>query len=92
MPTTDDRADRIAETAAQLVARVRDDQPTDVHRWIRLQVADFVATWPGHDDAWVALAVALACAVPDDRSWTDMTAWTRPQSRKRALHKGEPTR
>jgi hypothetical protein len=64
--TPDERADRLAATAAQLVARIRDDEPTAVHRWLGYEMA-------GED--WAALAVVLAAAVPDDRPWLALTAW-----------------
>ncbi len=63
---TDDRADRLAEIAVELVTRVRDEAPTDVHRWLRHEM-------DGED--WMGLAVVLAAAVPDDRSWHTLTRW-----------------
>lgn len=65
--TRDERADRLAVIAAGLTARIRDDDPAATHRWLREQMA-------GED--WCALAVVLACAVPVDRTWRELTAWT----------------
>ena len=51
----------------QLVTRVRDEEPAAVHRWLATAV----------DPAdWIGLAVVLACAVPDDKPWSLLTAWT----------------
>jgi hypothetical protein len=66
--TCDERADRLAEVAVQLAARVRDDAPDDYGRWLAAQITD-PADWP-------ALAVILAAAVPLDQPWTHLTAWT----------------
>lgn len=63
-----DKADELASIAAQLAARVRDDDPEAVHRWLAKVV----------DPAdWMALAIVLAAAVPNDRTWRQLTAWTR---------------
>lgn len=64
----DERADRLAEIAAQLVGRVRDDDPDAVDRWLRSVVNE----WD-----WPAFAVVLACAVPVDVPWLQLTAWAR---------------
>lgn len=62
-----DKADELARIAVELVTRVRDDEPETVHQWLASVV----------DPAdWMALAIVLACAVPDDQSWKDLTAWT----------------
>ena len=65
--TPDERADVLAAVAVELVGRVRDDEPAAVHRWLRERVAG---------DEWLGLAVVLAAAVPDDRPWMQLTAWT----------------
>jgi len=62
-----DRADRLAEIAVELAVRIRDDEPTAVHRWLRSEM-------DGED--WLALAVVLAAAVPVDEPWSQLTAWT----------------
>lgn len=63
----DELADRLAEVAAQLVGRVRDDEPEANHRWLRSQV---------QPDQYEALIVILAAAVPIDRTWSQLTSWT----------------
>jgi hypothetical protein len=65
---SDDYADRIAAVAVELVQRVRDDDPEDYGRWLRLTVAP---------EDMPALAVVLACAVPLDKPWGHLTAWAR---------------
>jgi hypothetical protein len=62
--------DELAEIAAQLVARVRDDPVRDNARWLALMV-------PSPTD-WFRLCFALAAAVPDDQSWHELTLWTDP--------------
>ena len=62
-----DRADRLAGIAVELAVRIRDDEPTAVHRWLRSEM-------DGED--WLALAVVLAAAVPVDEPWSHLTAWT----------------
>lgn len=63
-----DRADRLAEIAVELTCRVRDDEPAAVHRWLQAVVPD---------NDMMALAVILAAAVPDDRTWDELTDWVR---------------
>lgn len=76
---TPERADELAELATELVVRVRDDEPEANFRWLR-------AVLPEPED-WFALVFLLACAVPDDRSWTALTAWTRlPHERRLSPH------
>lgn len=65
----DDYADRLAEVAAELVVRVRDDNPQANARWLAAVLPD-----PADRDA---LLYVLAAAVPDDRPWLHLTAWTR---------------
>lgn len=62
-------ADQLAEIAAQLVARVRDDDPEANARWLG-------AVLPSSED-WFRLAFVLAAAVPDDVQWSHLTAWAR---------------
>lgn len=65
--TRDERADRLAGIAVQLVARVR-DEPADANwRWL-------IAVCPDPLDR-EALAFVLAAAVPVDRSWPHLTRW-----------------
>lgn len=68
MTDHDAYVDRLAEVAAQLVVRVRDDDPTANDRWLR-------AMLPNPADR-TALCFVLAAAVPDDRSWLSLTEWT----------------
>jgi hypothetical protein len=65
---TDHLADRLAEIAVELAVRVRDDDPEANGRWLRTQL-------PNPAD-WFRLAFTLAAAVPDDRTWSELTAWT----------------
>jgi hypothetical protein len=65
--TPDQRADRLAIAAVQLVSRVR-DYPADANwRWL-------LATLPDPLDR-EALAFVLAAAVPVDRPWSHLTMW-----------------
>lgn len=75
---TDEQAHPIAAIAAELAIRVRDDSPEANARWL-------AAVMPEPAD-WFRLAFALAAAVPDDRSWKHLTAWTltHPQARNAA--------
>lgn len=69
MTISDDYADRLAEIAAQLIARVRDDDPEANARWLSshgLTVED-----------WRGLAVLLAAACPANESFRSLTAWAR---------------
>lgn len=66
--TPDEHADRLAAIAAELVVRVRDDDPAANGRWL-------ANVLPSSAD-WFSLAFVLAAAVPDDRSWRALTAWT----------------
>ncbi|GLY21670.1 hypothetical protein Misp04_14020 [Micromonospora sp. NBRC 101691] len=64
----DEYADRLAEIAQELVVRVRDDDPEANLRWL-------TNTLRTHDER-VHLLFVLAAAVPDDRPWHLLTAWT----------------
>lgn len=63
----DDLAERLAVVANELVVRVRDDEPAAVHRWLVTKV--------GGLNEWIGLAMILAAAVPDDRSWNQLVGW-----------------
>lgn len=65
-------ADRLAEVAAQLAARLREFSAEDNARWLAF-------TLPDPAD-WFRLSFALAAAVPTDRTWLQLTSWTRPDS------------
>lgn len=60
--------DELAEIAAQLVARVRDESPDDNGRWL----AEVCPEW---GDRYQLLFV-LAAAVPVNKPWLHLTAWT----------------
>lgn len=64
----DEYADRLAKVAAELVVRVRDDDPEANLRWL-------TNTLRTHEER-VHLLFVLAAAVPDDRPWQALTAWT----------------
>lgn len=68
MTATDDHADRLAEIAAELACRVRDETPADNLAWLDQQI-------PDPTDRRDLLFV-LAAAIPDDRPWLALTAWT----------------
>jgi len=61
--------DRLAQVAAQLAARVRDDDPEANLRWLHGQLPD-----PADREA---LNFVLAAAVPVHVPWLTLTAWTR---------------
>jgi hypothetical protein len=61
-------ADRLAAVAVELAVRVRDDDPEANGRWLAAQLPD-----PAD---WFRLTFVLAAAVPDDRPWATLTAWT----------------
>lgn len=71
-----DAVDQLASVAAQLVARVRDDDPNANGRWLRAMLVD--------PEDWLRLAFVLAAAVPDNKTWRELTAWTRPPEREPA--------
>lgn len=60
-------ADSLESIAAQLAVRVRDDNPEANARWL-------TALLPDPND-WFRLAFVLAVAVPDDRTWSQLTRW-----------------
>lgn len=64
--TSDEYADHLAEVAQELVVRVRDDDPEANNRWL--------ATLTDRERR--DLLIVLAAAVPDDRPWLHLTAWT----------------
>lgn len=75
MTATDERADQLAEIAAELACRVRDDDPAANSRWL-------AAVLPDPADRW-ALCFVLAAAIPDDRPWMALTAWARQPAARR---------
>lgn len=63
--------DHLTKIARELVTRVRDEGPDDNATWLTRKL-------PVAGD-WFRLAFVLAAAIPDDRTWTELTAWTRPE-------------
>jgi len=59
--------DQLESVAQQLAARIRDDSPEDVARWLTIML-------PEPSD-WFRLCFMLAAAVPDDRSWSQLVGW-----------------
>jgi hypothetical protein len=59
--------DQLAAIAAELAVRVRDETPDANAAWLAAELPD-----PAD---WFRLAFVLAAAIPDDRSWTALTAW-----------------
>jgi len=57
----------LTSVAQELIVRVRDDDPAANGQWLSGVLPD-----PGD---WFRLAFLLATAVPDDRSWTELTSW-----------------
>ncbi len=78
--------DVLEQVAAQLAVRVRDDDPNANARWLASQLPDPADWW--------RLAFVLAAAIPDDRTWRQLTAWARPedeQGRAVAAECGTPS-
>ena len=59
--------DDLARIAVELAIRVRDVEPERNGTWL-------AAVLPEPGD-WFRLCFVLAAAVPDDRSWRQLTAW-----------------
>jgi hypothetical protein len=66
MPAT---VDYLASVALELTYRVREDDPEANGRWLAARLPD-----PAD---WFRLAFVAAAAIPQDRSWHDLTAWAR---------------
>lgn len=64
---------RLTALAQELILRVRDDDPEANARWLSLETTVEERT---------ALLFVLAAAVPDDRTWTELVAWTEPAGAK----------
>lgn len=65
--TQEERADRLAAVAVELVTRVRDEPAEANWRWL-------LATLPDPLDR-EALSFVLAAAVPADQPWNVLTRW-----------------
>lgn len=69
----EDRLAELESIAQQLIGRVRFDDPEATLRWLRAMLGtDPIA--PVSDSE--RLMIMLAIAVPDDRTWSDLTLWT----------------
>lgn len=60
---------KLESVAQQLAARLRDDDPRLTWAWLAREL-------PEPAD-WYRLAHVLACAVPVDKTWGELTAWAR---------------
>jgi hypothetical protein len=61
--------DELAAIARELITRVRDDEPSAVHRYLLAEMTDATLA------DWVGLAVVQAAATPDDRPWSQLVGW-----------------
>lgn len=61
--------DRLEAVAQQLIGRIHEDDPVLTWAWLAREL-------PEPAD-WYRLAHVLACAVPTDRTWGELTAWAR---------------
>lgn len=68
--------DDLARIAIELAGRVRDVDAERNGTWL-------AAVLPEPGD-WFRLAFVLAAAIPDDRSWSQLTAWTLTPDRRTA--------
>jgi hypothetical protein len=77
--TQDQRADRLARVAVELVGRVRDD-PADANwQW-------FLERLPDPLDR-EQIAFILAAAVPVDEPWKNLTCWAYVSERFGSVHR-----
>lgn len=70
----DANAERLAHVAAQFAARVRDDEPEAVARWLAAEL-DGVERWQ--------LLFMLAAMVPVEQTPAQLLAWVWDQQRRR---------
>ena len=68
--------------AAQLAARVRDDNPEANSRWL-------LAELPNPAD-WFRLIFVLAAATPVDQPWSELVAWAEVPDRPQAYPQPPP--
>ncbi len=59
--------DYLAAISRELVTRIRDDDPEENGRWL-------AAVLPDPAD-WFRLVFVTGALVPDDRTWSQLTAW-----------------
>lgn len=69
--------DELASIAIQLVSRVRDDEAEANGEWLR-------EVLPDPEDRF-RLCFVLAAAIPDDRPWLALTAWSVPREHPAAF-------
>jgi hypothetical protein len=62
--------EHLTSVAAQLAARIRDDDPEANGRWLLAMVPD--------SRDWWLLCFVLAAMVPQDRTIQQLLAWTQP--------------
>lgn len=60
--------ERLAQIAAELACRVRDEAPDDNARWLDEKLPDPLDRRN--------LCIVLAAAIPVDQPWLQLTAWT----------------
>jgi len=60
---------KLESVAQQLIGRIHEDDPKLVWAWLAREL-------PEPAD-WYRLVHVLACAVPTDRTWGELTAWAR---------------
>lgn len=63
---TDDEVSRLESIAQQFAARIHEEDPRALQRWLH------AVTGPEEREALLYL---LAAAVPTDRTWKQLTAW-----------------
>jgi len=71
----------LESVARQLAGRVRDDDPEANLRWLRAELGTDPHQ-PVTDTE--RLCFALAHAVPDDKTWSELTGWAYQPARKAA--------
>ncbi len=67
---------RLESVAQQLIARIHEDDPVRTWAWLAAEL-------PEPKD-WYRLCVVLACAVPTDKTWAELTGWAYGSARKAA--------
>jgi len=74
--TQTQREKELVAIAQQIVARIREDPPDEVHQWVHT-TAKNLAKQTGNSviTEWIAIAITIATAVPVDKTWRELTAW-----------------
>jgi len=57
----------LESVAQQLIGRVHEEDPKLVWAWLAAEL-------PNPTD-WYRMCFVLACAVPDDKTWSELTGW-----------------